>query len=142
MKTNAEKVAEFHEAMGLPLPNNPCIPPLEESKLALALVQEEYREAVNALFMIHAEMAEARPLSNLLISELMGELADLLYVTYGVMLRWGIDPDVIFNEVHAANMRKTGGLRNAEGKIMKPKGWVKADLVGLIMKIQEQQNAQ
>ncbi|MDA0244683.1 MAG: hypothetical protein OT477_14790 [Chloroflexi bacterium] len=142
MKTNAEKVAEFHEAMCIPLPNNPRIPLLEESKLALALVREEYREAVNALFVIHAEMAEARPLSNLLIAELMGELADLLYVTYGAMLRWGIDPDVIFNEVHTANMRKTGGPRDANGKILKPEGWVKADLVGLITKIQEQQNAQ
>lgn len=54
-------------------------------------------------------------------------LADLIYVCLGAAVSWGVDLSPIFEEVHAANMRKEGGATRADGKILKPAGWVGPD---------------
>jgi predicted HAD superfamily Cof-like phosphohydrolase len=137
-KTNAQKVSSFHAAMGITLPTVADVPAQADLILSMRLINEEVEETLTE-FMEAIAANEDKTVSYGHVANLLGELADLLYVTYGAMLRWGIDPDLIFNEVHEANMRKAGGRRNAHGKIMKPEGWVGADLVGLIKKIQEEQ---
>jgi hypothetical protein len=37
------------------------------------------------------------------------ELTDLLYVTYGAPIAFGVEPDRVFAEVHRANMQKVAG---------------------------------
>lgn len=55
-------------------------------------------------------------------------MLDLLYFANGTLVEMGVDPEKPFEMVHAANMRKLwpdGKPRwNAEGKVMKPEGWV------------------
>ncbi|MCA9965662.1 MAG: hypothetical protein KC423_15520, partial [Anaerolineales bacterium] len=68
---------------------------------------------------------------------LMHELADLLYVVYGAMWAFGIDPDPIFAEVHRANMQKAGGPRRADGKLLKPPDWQPANVAGVIARLQD-----
>jgi predicted HAD superfamily Cof-like phosphohydrolase len=59
-------------------------------------------------------------------------LADLLYVTYGAAITFGIDVRPIFEEVHRANMAKLGGGTRADGKVLKPHGWQPPDLAPLL----------
>jgi len=60
------------------------------------------------------------------------ELADLLYVVYGTFVALGIDADEVFEEVHAANLRKAGAPRRADGKQLRPDGWRPADVAGVL----------
>lgn len=59
------------------------------------------------------------------------ELADVLYVAYGLAEHLEIPLDRVFAEVHAANMRKvsTGGqiTFRSDGKVLKPDGWFGPD---------------
>ena len=50
------------------------------------------------------------------LTDLIHELTDLLYVTYGAITACGVDPDAVFAEVHRANMQKANGPRRADGK--------------------------
>jgi NTP pyrophosphatase (non-canonical NTP hydrolase) len=56
------------------------------------------------------------------------ELADVVYVCYGTAHSLGIDLDIALREVHRANMTKTNGKRRADGKLMKPLGFVAPDM--------------
>ncbi len=70
--------------------------------------------------------------SPLELHALAQELVDLLYVTYGSFVALGIDAAAVFAEVHRANMQKTTGPRREDGKILKPEGFVKADVQGVL----------
>lgn len=125
-KTNAEKIIEFQKAMDGAAPDVPTLP--DERLLALRrlLIQEESAEVNEAFDRLAADGDEAA------LSHLMHECADLLYVTYGAMVSLGVDADAVFAEVHRANMQKANGPRRADGKVLKPKDFVPADVVGVI----------
>lgn len=57
-------------------------------------------------------------------------LADILYVTLGAGVGFGVLLKHVFEIVHAANMAKTGGPTRADGKIMKPPGWRPPNIEG------------
>ncbi len=59
-------------------------------------------------------------------------LADLLYVTLGSAVEFGIDLEPVFKEVHASNLRKTGGTLRADGKLLKGPNWVPPDIKGCL----------
>jgi predicted HAD superfamily Cof-like phosphohydrolase len=59
-------------------------------------------------------------------------IADTIYVAEGTNLEYGIPGKAVFGEVHAANMRKVGGPRRADGKVMKPEGWYGPDIEGAL----------
>lgn len=57
------------------------------------------------------------------------ELADVVYICFGTAYAWGIDLDQAFAEVARANWDKmTAGLRRADGKILKPPGFVEPSM--------------
>jgi predicted HAD superfamily Cof-like phosphohydrolase len=62
--------------------------------LRCALLEEELAEVLAG--------AQASDLDNLLL-----ELGDVLYVTYGAAVCWGIPLDSVINEVHTANLTTT-----------------------------------
>ena len=97
---------------------------LEEfpGELRISLIEEEARE--------FAEAVRARDLP-----EIVDALCDLLYVTYGSGVALGIDLEPFFAEVHRANMTKAGGYRRADGKWMKPAGWLPPDIDGLLERL-------
>lgn len=97
------------------------------------LIHEEYEEVYEALsLMDRSDMGRTSYTVEEAKVELASELADLLYVVYGTAEELGIPLQEVFQEIHAANMRKVwddGEVhRNDYGKIIKPPNFVKADV--------------
>lgn len=132
--TNAQKIVEFHKAVGAPVPPQPVVPSLEILQLRQKLLQEEFAEATEAWERLTAVLQSGNHAQPVDVTDWVHELADLLYVTYGAILACGVDPDPVFAEVHRANLSKAGGPRRADGKILKPPGWQPADVRNVIEK--------
>ena len=66
------------------------------------------------------------------LKEVADALTDILYVTYGAGLAFGIDLDRCFNEVQKSNMSKLGEngkpIYNDQGKVMKGPNYFKPNL--------------
>jgi predicted HAD superfamily Cof-like phosphohydrolase len=126
--TNFEQVRQFHEVFNLLKNDTPTIPAYSSVVLRKRLIAEEYKEL----------MAEIDPYLNTLdaeeinISALAKELADLLYVCYGMAVDFGIDIDKVFEEVHSSNMSKLDKdgkpVYNEFGKVMKSDLYRPADV--------------
>lgn len=108
-KTNYEKVREFQKAFDSPAPDQ--ITRLDSDRIDLRweLIREEVLEVHDEL---HDEVGNTLPGDSVDIPALAKELADVLYVTYGMAVEYGIDLDAAFAEVHRSNMSKLG----ADGK--------------------------
>ena len=132
--SNAQKIVEFHEAVGAPVPPQPVVPSLEILQLRQKLLQEEFAEASEEWEKLTAVRQSGNHAQPIDVTDWVHELADLLYVTYGAILACGVDPDPVFAEVHRANLSKAGGPRRADGKILKPPGWQPADVRRVIEK--------
>lgn len=102
-------VAAFHRTFGFPGPETLDLAAFP-GELRIKLIEEEADE--------FAEAVRANDLP-----EIVDALCDLLYVTYGAAVALGVDLDPFFREVHAANMKKSGGSRRADGKWLKPADW-------------------
>jgi predicted HAD superfamily Cof-like phosphohydrolase len=107
----AAAVHEFHRALNLPIRDVPTSAiPTPERELRIRLIAEEARE-----------FAEASAAHDLV--EIADALADLVYVTYGAALQYGIDLDAVVAEVHRANMskvdRRGDATMRADGKVLK-----------------------
>ena len=130
MNNEQKMVQEFHEFFGLTIGRRPALPSPEVVKLRRKLIEEETKEFDEA-----AEKGD--------LNEIAKELADILVVVYGAAVTYGIDMEAIFKEVHRSNMTKIwedGKIhRRADGKILKPPTYSKAD-VGPIMKAQQQED--
>jgi predicted HAD superfamily Cof-like phosphohydrolase len=77
----------------------------------------------------HAELVEALESGDR--AAIARELADVVYVAYGAAGAYGIDLDAALTAVHRANMAKApGGVvrRRADGKLLKPDGWLAPDM--------------
>lgn len=129
VSSNAERVRRFHQAIGESPPLSPTHPGPELLALRRKLIEEENAEVMEALDLLAAASAEEREER---FAQAAHELADLLYVTYGALVWFGIDADAVFDEVHQANMRKTDGPKRADGKQLKPPGWRPADVAAVI----------
>jgi predicted HAD superfamily Cof-like phosphohydrolase len=107
-------VLEFHRRCGILIGERPGLPAPEVVVQRQRLIAEEV-----------AELDEALQRGDL--AEVADALADLLYVTYGAAISFGIDIRPIFEAVHRANMAKVGGPRRPDGKLLKPDGWQPPD---------------
>lgn len=94
----AAKVTEFNTVNGYPAPSRIGHLPAEVQVLRLRLMMEEL-----------GELATAMHEKNLL--EVADGLCDLLYVTVGTAVEYGLGPvlDQLFAEVHRSNMTKFKG---------------------------------
>ena len=67
---------------------------------------------------------------------MLKELADLVYVTYGYAATYGWDLDKALRRVHQSNMSKLGldgkPLKNKIGKVIKGPNYKPADLTNLV----------
>lgn len=118
-KSHFAAVQAFHQAVGSPGPVEPTIPDPETVDLRRTLLREEYTELLQAI-----EAAD--------LPAIAGEAIDLLYVTYGLCVAYGVDADAVFAEVHRANMAKATGPRRADGKQLKPADWTPPDVAGVL----------
>ena len=108
--TNFEKVKEFMTTFGQEVKSKAEFPNEKIVELRKKLIDEEFNElkdAINANDLI--EVADA--------------LTDILVVTYGAGVAFGIDLDKCFKEVHRSNMSKLSEdgkpIYNEYGKVMK-----------------------
>lgn len=116
--TNATLVQEFHDrfrlASDMDIEGDPKL-----IELRLKLISEEYKEVCDA-FAIGTRHEVAK------------ELCDLLYVTYGTLITFGMNPDKCFECVHNSNMTKLGKdgkpVYREDGKVIKSDQYIEADL--------------
>lgn len=113
-----EKVKNFHRAFGLPIKEYPQIPETKRISLRVKLLREEFHETIEAIYENpHTNAVHTK------LSKLAKELADLLYVTYGMAIEFGIPLDDVFDEVHRSNMSKLDAdgkpIYREDGKVLK-----------------------
>ena len=117
--TNFEKVKNFMETFGQEVKSSPSFSSTKINELRYNLIKEELDE-----------FAQAIKDKNLV--EVADSLTDILYVTYGAGIAFGIDLDKCFDEVQRSNMSKLGGdgkpIYNEHGKVMKGPKYFQPDL--------------
>lgn len=116
-------VREFHEKFSVPSAEAPTFGRVDRRDLRRALILEEvveFSEACHDRDLI--EMADA--------------LADIIYVTIGAAVEFGIPIDRVFAEVHRSNMTKLwpdGKPRyRDDGKVLKPDTYSPANIRGAL----------
>lgn len=128
-----KQVLEFHRAGGHVINSEPTSIDRETIFLRVRLMIEELAELIDA-------MAEEN------LEHVAKELADLLYVTYGTAVSYGIDMEPISAEVHRSNMTKFGNpgeyaatcdetgksIKDAGGKTLKPSCYEPPNLAPLL----------
>jgi len=87
------KVRAFHDRFGCIAHDRPTWPGAHAHRLRMSLLEEELAELRNA--------GESEDLVGI-----ADALADLLYVTYGAAVTYGIDLEPVFDEIHRSNMSK------------------------------------
>lgn len=133
MNTWQSKVHTFHEATGSTVGTEPA---MRDRELRAKLITEEYAETMSAMgygvdvylghegldqsISMHKEAKED-------FLEYIDGMCDLIYVILGSAVAAGINLDPHFDEVHYANMTKLKGPKRADGKQLKPEGWVGPD---------------
>lgn len=124
MQTNYEMVREWHEKFGAFVGDKPSLnAPVTLHGLRVSLIREEVKEFEEALAKDDlVEVADA--------------LADLLYVTYGAGVTYGLDMDAVFAEVQRSNMSKLGRdgkpILREDGKILKGPDFFLPDIVSVL----------
>ncbi len=117
--TNFKSVKKFMETFGQEVKTKADFPSDKIVKLRYDLIKEELDEFKEAI--------KARNLT-----EIADSLTDILYVTYGAGIAFGIDLDKCFDEVQRSNMSKLGEdgkpIYNEHGKVMKGPKYFKPDL--------------
>lgn len=148
MKIIRDQVAEFHQAMDVPIGRHPAVPPEERVRLRWRLIIEEVFEGLEATypFTQHTHdqpsmLATAKTLVMAIVNEaqisvdleaLADAWGDVDYVVEGARQEFGIDGFPIAAEIHRANMAKVGGPVRADGKRLKPPGWTPPNIEGVL----------
>lgn len=122
--------AEFAEASGQGVG-------IDSVNLYYRLVEEEFDEMTVALDRMRTsgETLDAA-------AELADACIDLMYVTIGLLESMGLDPQPLWDEVHASNMSKFvrqedgtyRAIKREDGKILKPSTYFKPDLRSIILR--------
>ena len=117
--TNFQKVKTFMRTFGQEVKLKPSFSTEKINDLRYNLIKEELNELKQAM--------EDKDLL-----EVADALTDILYVTYGAGIAFGIDLDKCFEEVQNSNMSKLGEdgkpIYNEAGKVMKGPNYFKPDL--------------
>ena len=112
-------VRQFQQVMGQPL-NIEYVQNSDADRLRLKLVSEEFDEVCSS------ETPD----------NLLKELADLVYVTYGYSATFGWDLDEAVRRVHASNMSKLGPdgtpVLREDGKVLKGQNYREPNLLDLM----------
>lgn len=124
MKNEIKMVEDFHSAFGHPHHTDPKTLSANRATFRHSILQEEVTELLNAS--IRGDLVEVAD-----------GIADCLYILFGTAHEFGIAHKLpaIFAEVHASNMSKLVDgkpMLREDGKVMKPEGYRKPDLKGLV----------
>jgi predicted HAD superfamily Cof-like phosphohydrolase len=127
MKDNIEKVAHFHEVFKIG--NNTKPTPISQSEFELRfnLLKEENEEYLEAC-------------KNQDIVEIADALGDILYITFGTIMRHGLQNKIqeVFDEIQRSNMSKLDDeglpIFREDGKILKSKNYFKPNIKAILDK--------
>jgi predicted HAD superfamily Cof-like phosphohydrolase len=123
--------------------DRPTVPSDAAIRLQTRIDAEEFVEKIEALYddplvsslgkILHAIATHApiRPDLHDRLPEFADALADNAVTNEGFAVLFGIDLESVFQEVHAANLRKGDGPI-VDGKRRKPEGWTPPDVVGVL----------
>lgn len=115
--------ADFMRASGQRISETPRNELDDEAWLWFDLIREEFDEFDLSVLAGELSVKEC--------AEICAEAIDLIYVLSGFLNSMGYPAEEMFNAIHEANMRKVGAdgkvIRRADGKILKPAGWMPAD---------------
>lgn len=125
---NQELVRKWHAKYGVPESPTVVMPERERIALRRNLIAEEAREATDVLVAMTLDNVAGKTHAEL-ISELAGELADILVVVYGTAIEFGFDMDDAFRQkMEIVNERMVwddGEVhRRGDGKVMKNPNYV------------------
>lgn len=115
-------VQDFHRALDIPIGLTPMI---RRPELRVALIREEAKELCLAI-----EAGQLIPA--------IDGMCDLIVVTYGTAVEFGVDLEPFWNEVHRTNMAKKGGPTREDGKKLKPDDWQPPNLESILSEQIEQ----
>src|SRR5262249_34665177 len=118
-------VLEFHRRFRPPniRTRGPPLPPALEPEGANYNLTQIVREGVEEA---HCGLEEK---DNVAFAAAPADISDLAPPAAVIC---GIDLGRVHDEVHAANLRKTGGACREDRKILKPPGWVPPDVAGVL----------
>lgn len=125
MQEEINKVREFHQLFALPVLDKPRVPEDNRIDLRFDLIREEAEEFLRAAY-------------NKDIVEVADALTDILYVTFGAALEFGLQDKLVecFKAVHENNLSKLGAdgkpIYRADGKVKKPDGYKPVDLTKIV----------
>jgi NTP pyrophosphatase (non-canonical NTP hydrolase) len=126
MKPLQEQAREWRRAFEV---DNDPIKGNLQFNLQSKLIVEEYTEVIDALCLFDQDDKETH-------SDLLKELADLVFVCYQAAENMGWDLDEAMHRVFVSNMSKLDEegkpIRNKDGKILKSVNYVKPDLSDLV----------
>ena len=104
--------------------------------LGIELIREEYREILEEAEALRPYWLKGRDAPDGIKERFTKELADLLYVTYWLAARVGVDLDASFRLVHQSNMSKLGPdgkpVKRADGKVLKGPQYRPPDLSHIV----------
>jgi predicted HAD superfamily Cof-like phosphohydrolase len=154
-QTLREQVMELHGGIGAPVLATPQTPPPDRLRLRLDLITEEFFELLAAAGFalwaplenedeygrtrVRVDKPELEPAwrtgtpAAFDLVAVADALGDLDYVVEGTRLECGIDGAPIAAEIHRTNMNKLSGETRADGKKLKPPGWLPPDIRGLLI---------
>ncbi len=132
-------VHSFHDRCGIPIGDSaePKFPSEERVQLRFDLIREEFEELRAMLISFETKiydgqekvmLAKTPEGQRLQMCDVADGLVDLIYVCVGAALEFGIPLDAVWKEVQRANMSKADGPNRADGKQLKPEGWVPPDV--------------
>lgn len=118
-----DKVLEFHEKFGHPI-NTPITS--QQRDLRCTLISEETIEVMGEMY------PDPDDIKLIDKKKLTKELCDLLYVTLGTGVAFGLPLKEVFEEVHKSNMSKLGEdgkpVLREDGKVLKGSNYKEPDL--------------
>ncbi len=119
-----QMVAEFQKASDQPVNDKPTLCEVKENSLRWSLMKEENNEYQDAC--LDKDMVEV-----------LDACVDMMYILAGTINQHGLQEAFVkgFKRVHKNNMTKVVDgkvIRNSEGKILKPEGYVSVDLSDLV----------
>jgi predicted HAD superfamily Cof-like phosphohydrolase len=140
----AENVREFNLAAGQSCPDKPSEPMtqsevhfvakmiLDEVMELMATVDEpgEAKATLQHMIACSKDISKSPTPS---LAEQADAFVDIEYYMHNAACKKGVNLSRVFDLVHEANMAKRDSqtgvfLKNAEGKVIKPKGWVAPDI--------------
>lgn len=132
--TKEDQLREFMGAMGqktdLPQPSGDLL------LFRYELITEEVAELGEELAICIAESNFKSGIPDKVKARVLKELADCIYVLYGLAVTMGLPIDIAFNRVHKSNMSKLGydgkPIYREDGKVMKGPNYSPPNLEDLV----------